>query len=108
MVGLSALEETGSQFGQTMTQAVGCGAQRMVYLQQKVGDQGRKYLNFNGIFASAEKLSDFQVLLQPLKEQLNAPARFVALGNDRGRRFLVIGSQHQRWPSVFALYSHAT
>ena len=80
----------------------------MVYLQQKVRDQRGKYLNLDGIFAAAEKLSDFQVLLQPLEEQLNAPARFVALGNDMGRRFLIIGRQYQRWPSAFALYCHAT
>src|SRR5579875_2023347 len=62
---------------------------------QQEGDQRRQHLQDHGIAAGAEKVVEFQVLLHPLEEQLDLPARFVEIG-DFGRRGLqIVGHQGQ-------------
>jgi len=43
--------------------------------QQQEGDQRNIDLGAHGVFAAAEKAADLEVLLEPLEQQLDLPAR---------------------------------
>lgn len=51
------------------------------YRNEAIGDDGYMDLNLHGIFRRAPELLDFQVLLQPLEEQLHQPAILVEFGH---------------------------
>jgi len=48
----------------------------------------------HGILASAKKGFDFQVLLDPLEEQLHLPACLVDIGNGLGGQFEIVGQKN--------------
>ncbi len=59
--------------------------------QQQVDTDGDPDLGHDGIAGSAQEALDLQILLDPLEEQLDLPARFVDLGDGAGGEFEVVG-----------------
>src|SRR5690348_938826 len=66
-----------------------------VQSEQQVADQGAEQLDVYGVRASPQKAANAQVLLDPLEEQLDLPARLVVLGDAQCRAAQVIGGECQ-------------
>ena len=58
-----------------MSSSAGAGGGLMQNAQQQEGDQRNIDLGAHGVFAAAEKAADLEVLLEPLEQQLDLPAR---------------------------------
>src|SRR5271156_6614709 len=63
--------------------------------QKQVGDHGGENLQANGVFGTAKKASDFEMLFDPSKQQLDLPAFAVERGDLTGwpRDFIAQDSQ---------------
>ena len=61
--------------------------------QQQIGDKGSHDLDDHGVSAGAQEVTDPEVLLEPLEEQLDLPARLVERGNLGGRGAKVVAEQ---------------
>ena len=70
--------------------------------QDEEGDQGDVDLDFHGVFADAEEVFDFEVLLDPFEEQLDLPALFVERGDLFGRGLEVVGDEPQGFVPIDA------
>jgi hypothetical protein len=60
---------------------------------QQLRAQGNPDLTGDGLAAMAEKFPDPQMLLDPLKEQLDFPAAFIQLTDGRRREIQVVGQK---------------
>ena len=65
------------------------------YSDQAISDDGDIYLRLYGILRSAPELLDFEMLLQPLEEQLDLPAVLVELCDQQGFETYGIGQEHE-------------
>src|SRR6202035_1503386 len=64
--------------------------------QQQVGDQGGEDLGADGVFGTAEEGADFEMLLDPAKQQFDLPALAVERGDLAGRPAQVVGQQGEQ------------
>ena len=62
---------------------------------EAVGTNGRVNLYSDSIICSAPEFLDFEVLLEPLEEQLYMSAVLVEVGNLECRQFHGIGQDHE-------------
>ena len=58
-------------------------------------DDGDIYLRLHGVLRSAPELLDFEVLFQPLEEQLYLPAVLVEFRNQQGFKAYGVGHEHE-------------
>ena len=58
-------------------------------------DDGDIYLRLHGVLRSAPELLDFEVLFQPLEEQLYLPAVLVEFRNQQGFKAYGVGQEHE-------------
>ena len=60
---------------------------------QKIMDNRNIDLRHDSVFAGSKKALDFEILLDPFKEDFDLPALFVNSGNARRRQFEVVGNE---------------
>ncbi len=60
---------------------------------QDMGDHCRDDLKTNGVFAVAQKVAQFEMLLEPAEQEFDLPALLVAHGDCDGRVAYFIGDQ---------------
>ena len=60
-----------------------------------VGTDGRVNLYPDSVLCSAPELLDFEVLLEPLEEQLYLPPILVEVGNLQSSQFHCVGQEHE-------------
>jgi len=65
----------------------------MCELEYQVDDNRRRDLQADSIVGAPVKAADAQILLDPAKEQLDLPTRFVQLSDCRGRACEIVGKQ---------------
>jgi hypothetical protein len=65
--------------------------------QQHEGDHRHIDLEAHGILAAPQEAAEFEVLLEPLEEQLDLPAFLVEGGDLRGRPVDIIGQEIERF-----------
>ena len=73
------------------------------YCYQAERDDGDIDLRLHGILRSAPELLDFEVLLQPLEEQLYLPAVLVELRNQQGFKAYGVGHERKLAPLLLIL-----
>ena len=75
---------------------------------EAIGDYGDMDLNLHGVLRHPPELLDFQVLLQPLEEQLHQPTVFVEFGHT-ACRYPVRVCQVREYPLFFRIvvFHHA-
>ena len=67
---------------------------------QDINTNGNPDLRFHRIFAGAIKVLDPQMLLNPLKEQLDLPTLLIEQSNRQGRKHKVIGEKDKALPRL--------
>lgn len=83
------LPDAPGQFGNR----VGDAAEELDVAQQEVVDHGDPDLSQDGIAGSAEEGFDFEVLLDPFKEDLDLPALAIDLSDGEGTEVEVVGEE---------------
>ena len=63
--------------------------------QQQKGYEGDRNLNANGVLGGAQKVADFQGLLDPSKEQLDGPSTFIQISDFLCAHGQIIGEDAQ-------------
>src|SRR5260370_6901783 len=64
--------------------------------QQQTGDHRGKDLQANGVFGTTEKGADFEMLLEPAKQQFDLPAFAIERGERAGRALEVVAQDGEQ------------
>src|ERR1700730_14852915 len=75
--------------------------------QQQISDHRGKDLQANGVFGTTEKGADFEMLLEPAKQQFDLPAFAIERGDRAGRAVEVVAQDGEQTIILTAQYDPA-
>src|SRR2546430_13131753 len=76
---------------QQVRAAIACGD-----AQQQISNHGGKDLQTNGVFGTAKESADFEMLLDPPKQQLDLPAFAIERGDTAGRALQIVAQDGEQ------------